>query len=180
MRCVHCNALTRVMERPRSVIQCPNCEIDAEFVALGPIVVDSCTLCGSLWFDSSELERASAAADGTGGADFRDAVRALVPRRTRDWERSVVSCPFCPNHLIRRDHPTVPRVVAHVCPSHGAWLQPRPLLKLMDDLEAHGLLRLAAFDEDREDGHKAQARAAREHGDFMFKIILRNLYSWIR
>ncbi len=50
--------------RNRSTIQCSRCKVDAEIVSLGPIDVDHCSLCGNVWFDNRELEKASAAADG--------------------------------------------------------------------------------------------------------------------
>src|SRR6478736_507942 len=131
-------------ERSRSTIECPRCQLEAELVHLGPVVIDSCAECGNVWFDNSELERASSAADGAAGEDLRDAVRALVPVRKEPLGPPVVSCPFCTTALTRRRHPTVPGVVAQVCPAHGGSLERVHLIKLIDDLETNGLAGLRA------------------------------------
>lgn len=161
--CVHCGRpVQALLERPRAIIQCPRCALDAEIISLGPVDVDSCATCGNMWFDNSELERATAAADGTVGADLRDAVRALIPIRSAAPGPSTVPCPFCMAALVRRSHPTVPDVVAHVCSAHGAWLERTHLLRLLEDIEAQGLTALRARDKLRADQNAERNRRAND------------------
>jgi hypothetical protein len=45
--------------------------------------------------------------------------------------------------LLRRNHPQLAGVVAHVCVDHGAWVERRHLLHLLDEIEKHGTRELA-------------------------------------
>jgi len=135
-----------------------------------------------MWFDNSELERASSASDGATGEDLRDAVRALIPARTFASGPPIVGCAFCPNDLHRRYHPTVPGVVAQVCGAHGAWLERVHLLKLLDDIETHGLDDLRTREEQRHAERAAHAQAAKRDFEEMHRKTmrrLRSLWYWV-
>jgi len=165
-------------QRSRAVIQCPRCGVDAEIISLGPVDVDSCPICANIWFDNSELERAAAAADGAPGADLRDAVRLLVSRRAPSPGPSVVPCPFCSIALVRRTHPTVPDVVAHVCFTHGAWIEGQHLLKLVDDLETQGLAALRARGKLRATRASERNRQAAQDLDQIRRLYHRHVWFW--
>ena len=165
--------------RSRSVIPCPRCKSDAEIVALGPVDVDSCATCGNIWFDNAELERTSIALDGSGGADLRAAVRALVPSRAVDAGPSVVECSFCAAALVRRHHPTVAGVVAHVCPLHGAWVERHHLVKLVEEIEAQGLTALEARDRRRSAERAEHARAVERQIASLSTMRRHRLWFWL-
>jgi len=132
-----------------------------------------------MWFDSSELERASAAADGAAGADLRDAVRALVPSRSLPSGPAIVACPFCEAALIRRNHPTVPGVVAYVCSMHGAWLERTSLVKLIEDIEAMGLEGVRARDDRRAARRVESEKAAERDLQRMAMLRARHMWTWL-
>jgi Zn-finger nucleic acid-binding protein len=177
--CVHCGRPSQVEhERSRAVIPCARCRVDAEIISLGPVDVDSCAACGNIWFDNSELERAAAAADGATGADLRDAVRSLVSGRPRLPGPSVVPCPFCSIALVRRIHPTVPDVVAHVCFTHGAWIEGQHLLKLVEDLETQGLVALRARGKLRAARAMERDRHAVQDLDQIRRLSRRHIWFW--
>ena len=180
LNCVHCGQVTqRPPERARSVIQCPRCKVDAELISLGPVDVDHCAMCGNIWFDNFELERASFAADGALGADLRDAVRSLAPLRSPSQGPAVVECPFCSTRLIRRNHPTVPDVVAQVCFTHGAWLERPHLLRLVDDIETQGLEALKTQDKRREAQRAEHNRSVERQLDPLRKIARYHIWFWV-
>ncbi len=145
---------------------------------LGPVVVDSCPRCGNVWFDNSELERISADADGVDGKDLRDAVRALHPDAT-PLGPFTVPCPLCENILERRNHPTVPGVVAQVCFWHGAWIERLYLLRLIDDLESRGLDGLHSRKASRAMQEQAHERSHQDHLQQVTAILRRHLYFWM-
>jgi Zn-finger nucleic acid-binding protein len=160
------------------VIQCPRCKVDAELVSLGPVDVDHCVTCGNMWFDNLELERATSAADGALGADLRDAVRALKPSRSPSSGPAVIGCPFCSEQLIRRNHPTVPDVVAQVCFTHGAWLERLHLLRLLDDIETQGLEALKTRDKRREAQRKEHNRSVERQLEPVRNITRYHVWFW--
>jgi Zn-finger nucleic acid-binding protein len=177
--CAHCGKVAQpATARSPAVIQCPRCNSDAEFVSLGSIDIDSCASCGNLWFDNLELERVSHAADGAAGTDLRDALRALGPRRAVGLGPSVVRCPFCPEELVRRTHPEVPDVVAHVCTAHGAWLERSFLLRLLDDLETASLATLRARDARLVAERAALQRATDRQVEELQRFRQRHLWFW--
>ncbi len=141
--------------RNRSTIQCSRCKVDAEIVSLGPIDVDHCSLCGNVWFDNRELEKASAAADGASGADFRDAVRCMAPVHAKSpVGPAVLACPFCSDALVRRPHPHAAALVAHTCLAHGVWVERTHLLEFFELIGKLGLTGLGE-PQRRRDGHRA-------------------------
>lgn len=178
--CVHCGKAVRAgAVRSRSVIECPRCKCEAELVSLGPVDIDWCATCGNMWFDTAELERACSAADGVAGADLRDAVRALMPSRSAEIGAAVVECPFCPTLLVRRSHPTVPGVVAHVCSTHGAWLERLSLLRLIDGIERAGLSGLRARDEAWETQRAERNKTAVGELRHLEALRARHLWIWL-
>jgi Zn-finger nucleic acid-binding protein len=159
--------------RNRSTIQCSRCKADAELVSLGPVVVDHCVQCGNVWFDNSELEKASLASDGPLGGDFRDAIRCMGPANSRPLGPAVLSCPFCSNGLVRRPHPSLQTVVAHVCAAHGAWVERVHLLALVAAIDEHGLAGLGKLQRRHDQDRADRERSADAHIRHLQTIRLR-------
>lgn len=140
-------------------------------MTIGGLELDICASCGSTWFDRTELEAARDAADALMGAEFRAVMRALSPASDATDFRTYVGCPVCDVPLVRRAHPHVGGVVAHACPEHGAWVERRHLLRLLQEIELHGAAELS-----KRRVHEAAARDRRQ--DDEYRDYLDRLRRW--
>jgi Zn-finger nucleic acid-binding protein len=96
-------------------MQCPKCQAALEAVPTSAGVVDRCTHCKGLWFDSLEYEdlEPHAAMIDTGDAALGAAHNAI----------DRIDCPVCPNsRMLRMVDPGQPHIWFESCPTcHGRF-----------------------------------------------------------
>ncbi len=92
-------------------MDCPKCGHEMEEVSFQGIVVDRCTLCKGIWFDTLEHERLSRL-KGSDAVDTGDPqVGALFNRDDR------ITCPRCGAAMIRMVDPRQPHIWYESCSS---------------------------------------------------------------
>jgi Zn-finger nucleic acid-binding protein len=116
-------------------MNCPACKNPLQPKNAGAdLALDICYGgCGGIWFDSKELERASASAPA---ATTLHSIWQLSPNNAQSTR--VRSCPRCPDQLLeRRWFSETKSVEIDQCPQcRGVWLDAEEFSKIYDELKA--------------------------------------------
>ena len=138
-KCPHCGErLHNVAQRSGFSVTCPHCAVATELVELARVTVDMCRTCGSIWFDKMEFETVRDRVNEDAERSILHAVRAFSPENATAILRPYVSCPVCTNPLLKRRHPYLAGVVAHQCSDHGAWIERRHLVHVLQAIAEQG------------------------------------------
>ena len=100
-------------------MDCPKCQAEMEELSLdthkGKVVIDRCTQCKGLWFDSGEAETLKQ----KWMSDFIDSGDPGLGRKQnliRD-----INCPRCGEAMKHVSDPKQPHIQYEVCPVHGTY-----------------------------------------------------------
>jgi Zn-finger nucleic acid-binding protein len=114
-------------------VTCPACQTETLFIKLGETKIDHCQRCGGAWFDDGEVE--ALPEDLSEKAAAREAAEALgAMRRANAPETALphyLTCPVCPELMVRRNYQQVSGVIIHKCQGHGTWLDRTNTTKLL-------------------------------------------------
>lgn len=98
-------------------IECPKCGHGmTEITYGGDVVIDRCTNCDGLWFDSGEAELLKNKWMGD-ALDMGDA------KKGKQWDSvEDIACPRCGKDMVKTADPVQSHVWYETCPEHGMFM----------------------------------------------------------
>jgi Zn-finger nucleic acid-binding protein len=145
-RCAHCGTDLKASNQRvgHEAVRCPTCIAHAHLVQLGPLTIDLCGICGGVWFDKDELAQLPGALDE---AELRETATAVLAKvrlasaaaRTAKY----LPCPVCNARMPKHNHLQTSGIVVDRCMEHGAWVEQKDVIRLLDLLEGDTLSMLS-------------------------------------
>ena len=101
-------------------IECPKCGHGmTEITYGGDVVIDRCTNCEGLWFDTGEAELLK-------GKWMGDALDTGKARKGKAWDNvEDIACPRCGKDMVKTSDPVQAHVWYETCPQHGMFMDAR-------------------------------------------------------
>ncbi len=98
-------------------IECPKCGHGMEEISYGgDPVIDRCTNCKGLWFDSGEIEKLK-------GKWMGEVLDTGDPAQGKKWDTvDDVNCPRCGKQMHKASDPKQQHIWYEVCDEHGVFL----------------------------------------------------------
>ncbi len=146
--CSHCGArAARAVLAAEAHARCPRCRIDMEEVTIGAEPLHECAKCGGLWVGAEAFERICADREEQsavlGAATFTTHSRH-PNNETSGGEQSdkvrYVPCPQCGQLMNRVNFARSSGVIVDVCKEHGTWFDADELRRIVEFIQAGGLV----------------------------------------
>jgi len=98
-------------------VECPKCGHGMTEVTYGgDVVIDRCTNCQGLWFDTGEAEVLKSKWMG-------DALDTGEKKTGREWDNvEDIACPRCGKDMVKTSDPDQVHVWYETCPEHGMFM----------------------------------------------------------
>ena len=98
-------------------IECPKCGHGMTEVTYGgDMVIDRCTNCHGLWFDTGEAEKLK-------GKWMGDALDTGDPKEGKKWDAvEDIACPRCGTDMEKTSDPEQPHIWYETCREHGVFM----------------------------------------------------------
>jgi Zn-finger nucleic acid-binding protein len=142
--CSHCAALLGLegLEGPFGA-KCPRCvDLDLVAVQVGGNRVGECMRCTGLFVEHAVLEHITRRTEETAGLRLRP----LPAPSTEPEKTAYLPCPKCRTHMNRRGFADHSGVIIDYCNEHGVWFDRDELARVLEFVDAGGLLRNAERD----------------------------------
>ena len=142
--CSHCASLLSLegFEGPYGS-KCPRClGPDLVAVMVGDHRVGECMRCTGLFVEHAVLEHITRRTEEHAGLRLRP----LSPPPSAPEKTAYLSCPKCRTHMARRGFADHSGVVIDYCAEHGVWFDRDELARVLEFVDAGGLLRNAERD----------------------------------
>jgi Zn-finger nucleic acid-binding protein len=142
--CSHCAALLGLegFDGPFGA-KCPRCvEPDLVAVQVGGQRVGECMHCTGLFVEHAVLELITRRTEEAAGLRLRP--RVAPP--TEPEKTAYLACPKCGVHMTRRGFADRAGVIVDYCNEHGVWFDAGELARVLEFVDAGGLLRNAERD----------------------------------
>jgi Zn-finger nucleic acid-binding protein len=151
--CPHCGAAAAIgatsspMGGAGAVDNCPRCTKPLVHVAVGAFDVQQCPTCGGIWMPVAVFDRIC------GDAEARSAAAALaLPVAPPDPHPiTYLKCPRCGQQMGRTNYAHRSGVITDVCRDHGVWLDRDEMRRIVEFIEAGGLVRARDLEKQRLD-----------------------------
>lgn len=146
--CSHCGArAARAVLSTEAHAHCPRCRIEMERVTIGAEPLRECTKCGGLWVDAEAFERICADREEQSavlGAVMFAAKPSATNSEAFGGEQSnkvrYVPCPQCGQLMNRVNFAHCSSVIVDVCKEHGTWFDADELRRIVEFIQAGGLV----------------------------------------
>ena len=98
-------------------IECPKCGHGMDEITYGgDVVIDRCTNCQGLWFDTGEAERLK-------GKWMGEALDTGDSEEGKKWDAvEDIACPRCGKDMEKASDPNQPHIWYEVCTEHGMFM----------------------------------------------------------
>jgi Zn-finger nucleic acid-binding protein len=143
--CSHCGAKAdRVEIADAKPELCPRCRVEMNAVVIGGSNLRECARCEGIWADTETLHKICE--DKEKQSAVLGVASPVAAPDTLELETNIhyIPCPVCGKLMNRVNFANCSHVVVNVCSAHGTWFDRDELRRIVEFIQAGGLLKARA------------------------------------